>query len=392
MFRKCSMGARCPRLMWIIYALSLFVSTAVGPGLAPADADQAPARSFYMGISPWPYDLTQAAVDWTNEAIRAHGDAVEQHFEEGVPWPEALTNSPYQPGLADNIRYRVRQMAGRKRVVSINCLDMSRHGLAPYRGNSPNMPLQPPWTTYRLNDPAVKTAYLNYAEHIIDTMKPDYLLIGVEVNILLRDRPDLWPDYLDLHRSTYTALKARHPNLPIMVSVFCVPYFAGQSTPDEPDLQRRELKKLLPFTDIVGFSVHPFMSSLLAESVPAGYFDDLFSLAGGKPIAITESSYPAEEWSIPVNGTRLTFRGSPQKQNAFVTQMLTAVQKHRLQFACWFAMRDYDPLWEKLGKTDTLLVWRDTGLFDENGQPRPALTTWDLWLDRPYDRDTGHKP
>jgi hypothetical protein len=351
----------------------------------PAAMAQAPStRPFRMGISPWPYDLTQAAVDWTSSAIRQHGDIIEQHFEEGVPWPEALAGSPYPKNFVDTVESRVRAMAGKKRVVSISPLDTLRHGLAYYRGSAVNMPLPTPWDHYRLNDPAVKKAYLNYAEYIVDHMKPDYLVIGVEVNILLRDRPDLWADYLDLHRATYQALKARYPSLPIMVSFFCVPFFAGESLPDEAPQQDRALAALLPYTDIVGFSVYPFISSLLADSVPADYFSRLFAGARGKPVAITESGYPAREWSITVNHAPVLFNGTPEKQDSFLSRMLTAARQYRLRFVCWFAVRDYDSLWDKMGRSDGLLIWRDTGLFDENGAPRPALETWDRWLRRPY--------
>lgn len=333
-----------------------------------------------MGFTPWPYDLTMEAVIWTDTHIKGHGDIIEQHFEEGVPWPEALANMPYQPGMNTEIDSRVRRMAGMKRIVSINPLNMARNGLAPYRGEKDNMPLPGKWGLYRLNDPNVKKAYLQYAEHIVQTMKPDYLLIGVEVNLLLRNRPDMWQDYLDLHKSTYLALKKRHPQLPVMVSLFCVSYFAGQSNEDNTKLQLQELKKILPYTDIVGYSVHPWMSSLLADSFPINYFDTLFRLAGKKPVAITESSYPAQLWDITIGGNRAVFKGSQEKQNAFLAQMLNAAQNYHLRFISWFAIRDYDSLWVKIGKPDSALPWRDTGLFDENGTPRQALQTWDKWL------------
>jgi hypothetical protein len=43
-------------------------------------------RPFYMGFSPWPYDLTLEAVQWTDQAIKT---IIEQHFEEGVLWQKS---------------------------------------------------------------------------------------------------------------------------------------------------------------------------------------------------------------------------------------------------------------------------------------------------------------
>jgi hypothetical protein len=47
-----------------------------------------------MGVTPWPYDFTAAAQQYTYETIGAHTDLVAHHFDEGIPWPEALAGEP----------------------------------------------------------------------------------------------------------------------------------------------------------------------------------------------------------------------------------------------------------------------------------------------------------
>lgn len=338
-------------------------------------------RPFSMGFSTWPYDLSLQAVQWTDQAIKQHGDIIEQHFEEGVPWPEALAGQAYQPGMEREISSRVQRMGRCRRVVSISPLNMSRNGLAPYRGESCNMSLPWQWQHKRLNDSQVKAAYLQYVERIIGAMQPDYLLIGVEVNLLQRCRDTSWQDYLDLHRYIYEQVKHRHPSLPIVASVVATSYFAGLCKEDNAALQRRELKKLLPYVDILGFSVHPFMSVLTAEKVPdQAFFHELFSLAEGKPFAITESSYPAQKWNMNIGLINVPFNGSEEKQAQFLQAMLTQSLIAGPRFVCWYAVRDYDQLWEKLKQEPLLIVWRDTGLFDEKGKARPSLALWDSVL------------
>lgn len=339
------------------------------------------ARSFYMGFSPWPYDLSLDAVKWTDKAIKDHGDIIEQHFEEGVPWPEAFANRPYQSGMEEEINNRVRRMGNCRRVVSISPINTTRTGLALYRGQKFNMPLPPLWRNKRFNDPAVKTAYLQYVERIIETMRPDYLVIGVEVNLLQRCADSSWQDYLELHRHIYEAVKSRHPLLPVMASVVCTSYFAGLEREDNPALQRQELKKLLPYVDIIGFSVHPFMSAWTAEKVPdCAFFKELFSLAGDKPFAITESSYPAQRWVLTLGHVKVPFNGTQEKQAAFLKSMLDSSLRARPAFVSWFSIRDYDQLWSRLKEDPAIIAWRDTGLFDENGKPRKALALWDSVL------------
>ena len=340
-------------------------------------------RSFYMGFSPWPYDLTLEAVQWTDAAIKAHGDIIEQHFEEGVPWPEALANKPYDGAMQQEMADRSRRMGDYKRVVSINPINMARNGLADYRGKSCNMPLSGQWKKRRLNDPAVKQAYLQYCNQVIQSLRPDFLLIGVEVNLLQRCKDSSWQDYLELHRYIYGALKKSHPGLPVMASVVCTSYFPGLCSEDNAGDQRAKLKDLLPYVDVLGFSVHPFMSSWTAEKVPdQSFFRELFALAAGKPFAITESSYPAQPWQMQVGLWPVKFNGSQEKQAAFLKAMLDASLVCKPRFISWYSIRDYDQLCRKLPNIPLMIVWRDTGLFDENGQPRQALKIWDAVFKR----------
>lgn len=362
--------------------------TKTGSGLSafPADAinHKGGTRPFSMGFSTWPYDLSLQAVQWTDQAIKEHGDIIEQHFEEGVPWPEALAGQSYQPGMEREISSRVQRMGKCRRVVSISPLNMGRNGLALYRGESCNMSLPWHWQHKRLNDSQVKAAYLQYVERIIGAMQPDYLLIGVEVNLLQRCPDSSWHDYLDLHRYIYEQVKRRHPSLPVVASVVATSYFAGLCKEDNAALQRLELKKLLPYVDILGFSVHPFMSAWTAEKVPdQAFFHELFSLAQGKPFAITESSYPAQKWNMNIGLVNVPFNGSEQKQAQFLRAMLNESLNAAPRFVCWYALRDYDQLWEKLKQEPLLLVWRDTGLFDEKGKARPSLVLWDSVLKLP---------
>lgn len=376
--------------MLITMLITIFSSESKEPSALPSGANLASEgplagkRSFRMGFSPWPYDLSLEAVRWTDKAIKEHGDIIEQHFEEGVPWPEALANRAYKPGMEKEMSSRVERMGSLPRVVSINPINVTRNGLALYRGESNNMPLPGDWSHKRFNDPSVIAAYENYVERVIETMHPDYLLIGVEVNLLQRCKDSSWTDYLQLHRAVYKAVKEKHPSLPVVASVVCTSYFTGLCSEDDSEKQRQELKKLLPYVDILGFSVHPFMSSWTAEKVPdRKFFKELFALAAGKPFAITESSYPAQKWQMWMGFTNVVFNGTEAKQEAFLKAMLDESLEERPVFVSWYSIRDYDQLCQKLPFMPTLIVWRDTGLFDENGRPRRALALWDSVLKLP---------
>lgn len=360
-----------------------------GGGAAPAPAPPAPQRESHLGFSPWPYDATTTAVDWTWSTIRTEGDIVSQHLEEGVPWPEALAGLPFPASYASLLADRRIRATGKKVLVQINPLNNARDGLAGLRTDSANNAALPaPWSGYRLNHANVKTAYFNYAQRVADALAPDVLQIGIEANELREKQPALWADYVDLHCTTYHALKAARPSLTVTVSVLApalFPEYSGQYVLAE---QQAALADLAPCTDQAVFSVHPFMSSLLAESFPSTYFDTLFSrlptAMQAKPRAVSESSYPAQVWSLQINGATVTWNGTPAKQRNFVSTLLAAAQQHQMRYVVWFSVRDFDPLWAgALGSDPVSLVWRDTGLFDETGTAREGLTPWREAMARP---------
>ena len=48
-----------------------------------------------MGFTPFPYDITQQAVDDTYQNIINDSDLFSIHFDNGVPWNEALNDLPF---------------------------------------------------------------------------------------------------------------------------------------------------------------------------------------------------------------------------------------------------------------------------------------------------------
>ena len=359
------------RILRSTLLLSALVIPACGGG---GGGDPAPTRSYLMGFSPWLYDATFEAQDWVYSRINAEGDVVSNHLEEGVPWQAMHDNQTFSGSyLAELQNRKSRRVPGKKSLVQINPLNISRNGLADNRGASPGEPLPAPWNGYALNSSQVKTAFLNYAKKIVAFLEPDYLLVGVEVNLLIRNAPALWPAYVELHQSVYAGVKAAYPSLPVAVSLFCVPFFPEFSGGDNLAAQQAGLADLTPSLDFVAWSLHPFMSALLADSFPDDYLDRLFAMTS-LPIAVSESSYPAQVWT---SSTPLTFNGSPEKQDAFLVKVLEASQKKRALFVIWFCIRDYDALWNTvLGQSEIGLIWRDTGLYDEAGADRKAILTW----------------
>ena len=349
----------------------------------PSPLNTAAPRSYRLGFTPFPYEISMEAVNWVYDTLAEDSDVIMQHFDNGVPWPEALAGEPYSDNIMNDWEMR-RSLTPPDHaiILSMTPIAFFRDGIALYRGDQDDMPLPAPWDSYTFEDPEVSTAYFNHLHRAIEYFQPDYLVMGIEVNMLLSKRPDLWAGYVEMQQLVYDKLKTLYPDLPMMVSVLGMAYFP-QYAPEYDDLpaQLAGLEQLLPYSDYFAISLYPYLSSLV-DGIPPHFFDDLFALAGDKPIAISETGYPAQ--ILQMQTVDYTFPGTPERQNAYITGLLAQADAYDFQFIVNFVLRDYDALYEAIGGGDLAAVWRDTGLYDENGQPRLVLESWRQTLARPY--------
>ena len=79
--------------------------------------------------------------------------------------------------------------------------------------------------------------------------------------------------------------------------------------------------------------------------------------------------------------------GSPAAQKRYMERMLREADELNAQFVIWFVIADYDELWGVLKWmvmfNPLMRAWKDTGLYDGDLNPRPALQVWDDWLAKP---------
>lgn len=347
--------------------------------------DPEPGRPFYLGFTPFPYDISLEAVNYSYDRIKVDGDMITHHFDNGVPWVEALVNESYSDNILNDWAFRkTNTPAGHKVCVAVAPLSMYRNGMALYRGESDDMQLPSPWDSYTFADDEVKTAYLNYCISLIEYFKPDFFNMGVEANLLYAQAPGKWTDFVGFHSHIYSSLKTRYPELTIFSSVTGAHLLPGFLSNVDHSQQRLAALQIIESSDLYGISFYPYMSDLQGNGYPDNTFEELFGLSK-KPLAIAETGYVAQPFTINVNGTDVTISSDETKQQKYISDLLAACVKHEARFVTLFAVRDYDQLWEDLGSgTDLVVAWRDTGLYDENGNARPALSTWREYLSQTW--------
>lgn len=342
------------------------------------------SRPFLLGFTPFPYEISLDAVFYTYERLAEDADLIVHHFDNGVPWAEALAGAPYSDHVMDDWEFR-RSLTptDHQLLVTVTPIAFLRDGLAFYRGSADDQPLPPPFDSYTFDHPDVIAAFIQYCDAIIAYFQPDVFMFGIEVNLLMKIAPEQWDAYMTLHRAVYTHLKAAYPDLPAFVSVTGIDLVAGYTDAD-PANQARALSDILDYTDIVGLSVYPYLTRYMTESIPTSLFDEIAALTD-KPLAVTETGYPAQSFDFDDGNTSIAFVSDPQKQAEWSAYLLDSAAEHGFEFVVNFIVRDYDQLWRQIGASQGLdIIWRDTGFYDEDGNARLALEVWRSWLALPY--------
>ncbi|RIL07155.1 MAG: hypothetical protein DCC71_04060 [Proteobacteria bacterium] len=382
-----------PRTVWIdsLAVLSTAAPAAAQPAagaaaVARSDLARADSRSFYLAMTPWPYDFTPQAVSYTYGLIDEHADLVAHHFDEGVPWPEALEGRPWHEKIRENLDYRVKQLPGKKRYLALTPLSPGRDGLALHWTHEPNQKLPKEWKSKSFDDPEVVTAYVNYCRAMIEKFQPIYVNYGIESNILAERNGRAFPSYVKMTAEVYRRLKAEFPNLPLFLS-----FHIGSLEEDRSD-QRKAIGQLLPYSDFVTVSTYPYGEKHRDKSgsyadpneLPKDWLRQVASLAPNKPFAVAETGFIAQKFEA--KKLRIEVPGNERHQVEYVRWLLQEVQALNGEFVVWFVPRDYDAFWkrlEKMGMSEVFKTWQDTGLVDEAGNQRGALAVWDSWLALP---------
>ena len=345
-------------------------------------------RAFFMGFTPFPTELSSQGVETAYQIIDAHADIIAQHFDDGIPWPEMLNSASFE-ALPDVVKAdwnfrKSRTKVGKKVYLAITPIAISRDQLAPYKGETADTPLSEigePWVSATFDHPDVIQAYKNYAQVAIEFFHPDFLAIGIEVNLLSINTPEKWQSYVNLNKQVYLYLHNLYPTLPIFDSFFANNFYPNITEADVAN-QIARFREIEPYTDYFALSVYPYMSAFLTNDVPTDYFKVLDAITS-KPLAIAESGYMAEPIGLDFGGGNIiNYTGSEQKQKDWVEFLMQQSEQRDFRFIINFINQDYTILCQQLNCDDSVRLWENTGLFDENHNPRQALTIWDGYLQR----------
>ena len=376
-----------------------------GCGTRQPASDTVPAsvisRGFYMGITD--NQSTPNTPNETWQRIKENGDLVIFFDDAGIPWQKAydqdFANYPadYLANIADQIA-RLQALPKRPEVfVYINLLDGERTALAKFRVNGGTThPAPAPWDTKTtaFNDSMVVTAFTNHCKYLISRLNPKYLSLGIEANMML-DSVQLgntpmsaWTNYVAGVQSISSALKAAHPNVELLVSLQLGSYYKNRA------YQEPKILPLIQATDIIAVTSYPYMDYNKIDDLPNDYFSSIADLAPGKPFAIAEQGWPAENIFYPdplpsSTPPSINIAFTADDQVKYYEKVLNFALKRQTAFVGVWITQDGDGYWTQLFQywPEPIRMlsrfFRDIGFYDGAGNARASLQTWQKYFQYP---------
>jgi hypothetical protein len=278
-----------------------------------------------------------------------------------------MNNTPLPDEFINDIASRAsRKIPGAQLTVSVSILNGSRDNLATdYNG-------QPPAYT-SLSDVEIEDAYFKHLQYIVDALNPDYLVMTIEVNELLKNAPEKWDGYKALAQNLRPRLELEYPNLFITES-FTLHNFYNADVSD-PQAFIAELSTYMNSLDLVAISFYPFFSQLNNVDGFQNAFDFLHSEIE-KPIVFAETSHLSE--NLDVEGFDLFIPGNEAEQRQYLETLLINAQENNYEYVIWWTHRDYNELWETFPPEiqDLGALWLSNGIVNEDGQVKLAYGSW----------------
>lgn len=324
-------------------------------------------RNFALGFTTWPYAPTETAIDETYQFLADNGDIYSEHIDAQIPWDAWMNNNPLPPAFSSDIAARaLRKISDSKLTVSVSLLNNARDELASdFDGTVPSYDA--------LDDIHIENAFFKHLKYITEQLNPEYLIIALEVNELLKNSPDKWDSYKSLITKVRLRIKEEFPGLEVSESITLHNFYQPDVANSEEFIE--EITNYANSLDFVPISFYPFFKGLSKKEDFQKAFDFLHSKIN-QPIVFSETGHLSED--LTIDSFDLFIPSDESEQNTYLESLLINASEQQYEYVIWWTHRDYNELWntfpddvKDLGK-----IWISTGIINEDGQHKMAFDTW----------------
>lgn len=330
-----------------------------GPALSP--------RPFFMGFSAIPPRMDPAIVAAAINYWAQRADAAIIHAS--PPWtaliagvsPAAAVDSVEMP-LADYFRAK-----GLALVFTVDATDgLNRAAEAPdlvAAGRS-------------VTDTAIQRLYREWVFAVADKLRPAYLGLVAETNLIRAAAPDSVYQALVVMANA-VAGQIRAAGLPSQLYVSVQVETAwGRLTPGGSYQGIAQDLTDFPFVDAIGLSSYPYLGGFaLPEDLPLDYYSRIVQETA-LPVLVVEGGWP----SITVGSVV----SSPAVQARYIARQVQLLDQAHALGVFQLTFYDLDLTGVTLPPGSILPLFTHLGLADSALHAKPALTPWDRAFARPH--------
>lgn len=354
------MKRRPDRLYAILVVMGLLVAACAGNtqnGPPPTPTEDLPPRSFAMGLSSLPPELTEESYAQTFELAASAGEVI--LIQHTPPWHDMLAG-----GLSDDTVQTTQRETGLAQeygldvFVAIDPTDAST-------GRSQLADLPPEVSGAGFADEEVRRAFIAYAQYVAENYQPKYLALGVEINSYQRHHPEDFEQFVILYHEAYEAVKELSPQT-LVFTTFQLEELQGLLPVDDPyPTQWHLIRRFEPRVDMLAVSSYPGLVYTQPDEIPAAYFIKLASYTD-RPVAISGMGYSSEP------GANGTDSDTEEHQAIFLRRALDSAQQLGMPLVIWFVGQD--PTFTGEPPFDRL---QSIGLRRQDGTAKPAWLVWE---------------
>ena len=350
----------------IVKSLLIVVAfTACAPAPRGVDVPTKQTRSYFMGFSVVPprpdIKLAVRSLDmWSKRA-----DAAIMHVD--VPWAQMLAGGTPEDALRkDGVDlekyYRSKHL---KLVVTIDVTNgLARESeaaalVAAHRS---------------ITEPAIQRLYRNYVRAVVEILRPDYLGLAAETNLIRLAAPR--PVYDAVVRMTNDAAadvrRVRNSTaLPLYASIQVETAWGrlgrqggGGFVGIEEDMRD------FPFNNVLALSSYPYLGGFRdPRDIPLDYYTRLRG-TGTLPEMVVEGGWP----TVSVSGV---FSTSTDMQARYIARQSELLDNANAIGVFQLSFTDIDVASFPKPQPAILPLFATLGLVDVDLKPKPSLPTWD---------------
>lgn len=217
-----------------------------------------------------------------------------------------------------------------------------------------------------LHDPSVFRALELELFALYDLIQPEYVMVGIEMDIMQHRLPDEWPAYVVLFKEVAAELVARNPEVHVS-TYFTLPWMVNPEYGYIEHPRDEMWRQLLPELSSIAFSIYPGLVEMIFDlptyQLLPGYFIKAGEIAPELPILIPE-------FGVPGGGDALY---SEERQAEILSTILAELDTANVEMVSWYSAYN-NRLFDEVPWFS--IAFQTVGIHYQSGEPKLVWYTW----------------